>query len=139
MRIRGGVASASANGPTAIVSCGSRPWRRHRAASPSRRSLLISSCRPFARHRPGMAGGSGFCSNVHWLVPTETAVDRATDDRAAAYLDELKSLGNRDYTIVGRFLELETALRIMLPHVDFVWLRRPGGVPIRARLAMERR
>src|SRR4051812_43487731 len=82
------------------------------AASFTRQGIAADLAPPTIRKaQAGYGRWLGFLQRRGWLVPIETAGERATHDRAATYLDELKSLGNRDYTIVGRFLELETALR----------------------------
>ena len=81
----------------------------------------------------------GFLHYYGWLDPEVGPLARLDEDRAAAYLDELVALGNRDYTIIGRFQELQTAIRIMEPRAQVAWLGRPGGVPLRQQLAMEKR
>lgn len=81
----------------------------------------------------------GFLDHRGWLDREVGPLDRLNEDRAAAYFDELVALGNRYYTIVGRFQELQTALRIMEPKAQVAWLSRPGGVPLRHRMAMEKR
>lgn len=81
----------------------------------------------------------GFLHYHGWLDPDDGPLERLDEDRAAVYFDELVALGNGDYTIVGRFQELQMALRIMEPRAQVAWLSRPGGVPLRHRLAMEKR
>lgn len=81
----------------------------------------------------------GFLRHEDDLDPDVGPLARLSEARAAAFLDALRALGNRDYTIVGRFLELQSALRIMVPGADVGWLGRPGGVPLRQRLAMQNR
>ncbi|MBL6082413.1 tyrosine-type recombinase/integrase [Belnapia sp. T18] len=81
----------------------------------------------------------GFLDYLGWLDREVGPLERLNEDRAAAYFDELVALGNGDYTIVGRFQELQMALRIMEPKAQVAWLSRPGGVPLRQRLAMEKR
>ncbi|MBL6081802.1 tyrosine-type recombinase/integrase [Belnapia sp. T18] len=102
---------------------------------------------PAARFAPqaigkALAGYSrwlGFNRYHGWLDPALGVMNRVTETRVAAYFDELQTLGNRDYTILGRFQELQMALRLMVPGADVGWLTRPGGVPLRRRLAMEKR
>lgn len=81
----------------------------------------------------------GFHHYHGMLDPNSGVMDRVTEERVVAYFDELQALGNRDYTIVSRFQELQTALRLLVPGADVGWLTRPGGVPLRRRLAMEKR
>ena len=81
----------------------------------------------------------GFLDYHGWLDREVGPLERLNEDRAAAYFDEMVALGNRDYTITGRFQELQTALRIMEPKAQVAWLSRPGGTPLRQRLAMEKR
>lgn len=81
----------------------------------------------------------GFLRHQGWLDPLAGLAERPTEARAATYFDTLRALGNRDYTIAGRFQELRMALGIMAPGTDFGWMTRPGGVPLRQRLAMEKR
>ncbi|WP_052215190.1 tyrosine-type recombinase/integrase [Belnapia sp. F-4-1] len=81
----------------------------------------------------------GFLHYHGWLDPEAGPLGRLNEDRAAAYFDELVVLGNGDYTVVGRFQELQMALRIMEPRAQVAWLSRPGGVPLRQQLAMEKR
>src|SRR4051812_24285062 len=90
-------------------------WEQTMAAAPAsftQQGIAADLAPPTIRKaRAGYGRWLGFLQQRGWLMPSETAGDRATHDRAAAYLDELKLLGNRDYTTVGRFHELETALR----------------------------
>ncbi|MFC7477973.1 hypothetical protein ACFQS7_26740 [Dankookia sp. GCM10030260] len=81
----------------------------------------------------------GFLLYHGWLDPNALPLARVSEERAAAYFDELVALGNADYTIVGRFQELQTTLRILVPGAQVDWLSRPGGIPLRHRLAMEKR
>src|SRR4051794_35515290 len=81
----------------------------------------------------------GFLLYHGWLDPAVGPLERVTEERAAAYFDELAALGNSDYAIVGRFQELQASLRIMVPGAQVGWLSRPGGTPLRHRLAMEKR
>ncbi len=81
----------------------------------------------------------GFLDHWGWLDRDAVPGDRPSEARVASCFDELRALGNRDHTITGRFQELRDALAIMAPDADFSWLTRPGGVPLRRRLAMEKR
>jgi site-specific recombinase XerC len=81
----------------------------------------------------------GFLDRQGWLEPQMPAIDRVTPERVAAYFDELRAVGNADHTIIGRFQELEVALRLVGDGRDMSWLRKPGGVALRRRLPMRRR
>ena len=81
----------------------------------------------------------GFLRYHGWLDPVVGLLERVTEEWAATYFDDLVALGNSDYAIVGRFQELQMALRIMVPGAQVGWLSRPGGTPLRHRLAMEKR
>lgn len=62
-----------------------------------------------------------------------------TRRRLRAYFHELRRAGNADYTIIGRFQELEMALKIMAPGQDTSWVRRPDGMSIYALLPKAKR
>jgi hypothetical protein len=81
----------------------------------------------------------GFLAWHGLLDPGAAPAERATADGVGAYVDELVALGNADHTVVGRLQELQIALRILAPGQDFGWVTRPGGVPVRQLLEMERR
>ena len=81
----------------------------------------------------------GYLAHRGELDPACGPEERITEQRMADYFDELKALGNADYTIIGRFSELAAALQLLAPHYDFRWIQRPHGLPLRTLLSMERR
>ena len=48
----------------------------------------------------------------------------------------MQELDNSDHTIVGRVVELQLALRIIEPGLDFSWISSPGGIALRSLLPM---
>lgn len=74
-----------------------------------------------------------------WLDPELPPLKRVTRHCLRVYFRNLKAAGNADYTIIGRFSELTTALRIMAPGCNVSWVRKPDGVTIYALLAKQRR
>ena len=64
---------------------------------------------------------------------------RLSNWRSAAYFHALQQRGNRPYTIVGRFAELNAAIKIMALHADRSCVLRPGGASIQRRLHLEKR
>jgi len=97
------------------------------------------SAEALEKTREGYGRWLGFLDHRGWLDRDAAPGDRPSEARVASYFDGLRALGNRDHTITGRFQELRDALAIMAPDADFGWLARPGGVPLRRRLAMEKR
>lgn len=81
----------------------------------------------------------GYLTYACQLNPVAGPADRVSPERVGAYLQHLRALGNRDYTIVGRAGELEMAMRMMCPDQSWAWIRRPGGVPVRSMLPMRKR
>jgi site-specific recombinase XerD len=65
--------------------------------------------------------------------------DRARPDWLWAFYAELVRAGNSDNTLVGRFQEIQGALRLMAPDGDFAFITRLDGIPIRKTLEMKRR
>ena len=74
-----------------------------------------------------------------WLDPLQHPFERVTRERLRHYFHELKANGNADYTIIGRFQELQMAIRIMSPGRDVSWIRKPYGVTIYAALPKKKR
>ena len=118
-------------------------WERAIAAAQGRFSARGPAARLSAasikKAGKGYGRWLGFLLQRGWLDPAAGPADRPSEARAAAYFDELRALGNRGATIVGRFTELRMALAIMLPGTDFSLLTRPGGVPLRRRLEIGKR
>ena len=77
----------------------------------------------------------GFLALRGWPDDGLAPGERVTPQRAGEFLRLMRSLGNRDYTILSRFEELRRALRILEPQRTFVWLTSPGGVSLHAHLA----
>lgn len=88
--------------------------------------------------RRGYGRWLGFAAREGWLDAEMPPSERVTPERLDAYFHALLSLGNADFTIVGRISELVSALRIMEPRGDHGWILRPGGYPLRDFLEMER-
>ena len=86
--------------------------------------------------------GKGFCrfmatcsAEEHGLPLEELVVPRAVRRFIAA----MERHGNCGNTIANRLCELRTALRIMCPESDFLWLTSPEGNDVRALFRSERR
>lgn len=69
-------------------------------------------------------------------VPPEARISHA---RSAAWFRALKARGNRPFTIVGRFSELNLALKVLAPSADRSCVLRPNGASVRRRLFLEKR
>ncbi len=59
--------------------------------------------------------------------------------RLRAYLRHLIRYGNADYTIDGRFKELQSALEMLAPGEDVSWMCKPDGAIIYSILEMRKR
>ena len=101
-----------------------RPKRADRYADPS-----------LQKFRKGYGRWLGFLKHQGWLDPALPAAQRVTLERLDAYFVTLQAIGNADYTIVGRFQELASALAILQPAQDWRWVRGPRGgvIPHRHR------
>ena len=97
--------------------------------------------RPASLAKTGHGYGRWLCflESRGWLDPAVPAFGRVTRRRLRAYFHELRRAGNADYTIIGRFQELEMALKILAPGQDTSWVRRPDGVSIYALLPKAKR
>ena len=73
------------------------------------------------------------------LDPTAHPVDRVTLPRMGAYFEALQAAGNADATILGRFTQLQRALRIMAPERDVRFVAKPSGRTIRSLLPLRKR
>ena len=71
-----------------------------------------------------------FLASRGWLDHGLSPFERVTRHRLHAYFNQLKRDRNADYTIIGRFQELEMALKIMAPGQDVSQVRRLNGVTI---------
>jgi integrase/recombinase XerD len=66
-----------------------------------------------------------------WLKPNEALAERVTQERLAAYVDELRTqVGS--VTVAGRIKDLHEAMRVMAPGTDFEFLRL-GRYRLKAR------
>ncbi len=81
----------------------------------------------------------GFLAENGELDPAVHPAERVIAPRVRGYLARLREVGLSDYSIVGLFTDLRTALRVMAPERDFGWLTSPGGTSLRSRLPMKRR
>ena len=71
-----------------------------------------------------------FLASRGCLDPDEPALERVTRPRLRAYFRTLLKAGNASATIIGRFAELERALKILAPGRDVSWVRKPDGATI---------
>lgn len=81
----------------------------------------------------------GFLRYQGWLDPAEAPGDRVTQERLAAFFEVMVELGNRGYTIAGRFDELRDALELLEPGRCFRHVTHPGGRPLREVLDLRSR
>jgi hypothetical protein len=65
--------------------------------------------------------------------------DLVTLEHLDQFFDRMQSVGNSDYTILSRFKGLHSALRLLFPDIDFAFVVRPDGVPIKHAFSMVRR
>ena len=72
------------------------------------------------------------------LDPLACPGARPTMARLDRYFATLQELGNRDHTIIGRFQELQGALRILVPRGDFRFITSPNGNSLRQSLPMSK-
>ena len=73
------------------------------------------------------------------LDPAVPPAARVTPAHVRAYLAALRAAGNTNNSIVTRFFDLQAALTIMHPDLDFSWLTSPGGTSLRSLLPATRR
>jgi site-specific recombinase XerD len=90
-----------------------------------------------------VAGGWGrylsFLSQRGWLDLQEAPWERVTHERLDAFFFELLEFENADFTITGRFAEVQTALQVFQPRGDHRWVTQPHGIPISDYLLMRKR
>jgi hypothetical protein len=92
---------------------------------------------PGARHRlsretlQGYATGYGhylaFLARTGELIEDETPVERATPARLNKWLLSLRERGLAPPSLRQYLVNCHAALRLMAPHADLLWMRRPGG------------
>ena len=80
-----------------------------------------------------------FLNSRGWLEPWESPLARVTRPRLRAYFRVLRREGNADHTVIGRFQELNMAMKIMAPGEDVAWIRKPDGITIYALLPKRQR
>lgn len=89
--------------------------------------------------REGMGRYLGFLRHTAQLDPGAHPAELATAERLNDYFHELLELHNADYTVYGRFQELQMALRITDPDGEHRWITNPNGLSLRFQLPMEKR
>ena len=64
------------------------------------------------------------------LEETAAPSSRITPDRLDAFIQDMRSRGNRPATVIGRIYNLLGALKMLEPGGDHSWIGRPQGVAI---------
>ena len=64
------------------------------------------------------------------LDPVERPAERVTLQRLESFYEQLVRSGNANTTIVTRFEDLRSAMRLMEPDRDFAFITKPGNVSI---------
>jgi hypothetical protein len=108
------------------------PYGARRAGSTLRPDTLAKIARGYGRW-------ISFLDARGELDPDQPPLVRATRRRLRAYFHVLRTAGNADYTVIGRFDELRKAMRILAPGKDVSWIDKPGGVSIYMLLPKTRR
>ncbi len=115
------------------------------------RSLWEEGCEPGDPFAPGGHGsklrkdsldktikGYGYWLNFlaanGWLDESQHPVERITRERLMHYFKAMLAHKLRGYTILGHFIELRMAMKIMAPSNDTTYILRPNGVTIRGML-----
>lgn len=80
-----------------------------------------------------------FLHEQGWLDQTASPDARLSHTRSAAWFRALKARGNRAATIIGRFAELNLAIRVLRPEADRSCVLQPHGASVRQRLDANRR
>ena len=73
----------------------------------------------------------GFLARRGELDPGAPPASRATPERLDDWLADMRARGNRDTTILGRYRELGSALRLIEPGCDVARITRPHDTPLR--------
>lgn len=73
----------------------------------------------------------GFLARRGELDPGAPPARRATPERLDDWLADMRARGNRSTTILGRFRELASALRLIEPGCDVARIMRPHDTPLR--------
>jgi hypothetical protein len=95
--------------------------------------------RTLSKIEKGYGRWLGFLAHRGLLEVASVPGSPVTAQNIRAYIRLMQALGNRDYTVVGRVVELQLALRILEPSQDFRWLTSPGGTALRSILTMAAR
>ena len=78
----------------------------------------------------------GHASREGMLEQTQVPLDLLDPEFLDSFYNHLIDCGNADWSIVGRFAELELAYGLMYPSKDFRWLMKPDGVAITESLEL---
>lgn len=95
--------------------------------------------RSVEKHVDGCGRYLGFLRFTGRLAQGSSPGECVTPELLDAYFHELLDIGNSDYTIIGRFDELQAAMRIMDPRGCYDWITRPNGQSLRDWLPMQKR
>ena len=117
-------------------------WEQNcQPADPFSEPRYGADLRPDSRRKAAKGYGRwlSFLASHGWLDLLQHPFERVTRERLRHYFHELKANGNADYTIIGRFQELQMAIRVMSPGRDVLWIRKPYGVTIYAALPKKKR
>ncbi|HQT65878.1 MAG TPA: site-specific integrase [Acidocella sp.] len=69
-----------------------------------------------------------------WLDKSQHPAQRVTRERLMHYFKAMLARKLRGYAIMGRFMELRMAMKVMAPEHDTSFILRPNGVTIRGML-----
>ncbi|OJY78485.1 MAG: hypothetical protein BGP12_00045 [Rhodospirillales bacterium 70-18] len=110
------------------------------AGGPLLTRTYASGLRPATidKFRRGYGRWLDFLHTQGWLDPDQAPLDRVTPDRLCDYFCALRDAGNADWTIIGRFAELERAIFIMTGQ-KASWIRCPYGTSVYASLPRRQR
>jgi len=114
-------------------------------------SLWEEGCKPGDPLTPGGHGsklrkdsrdktikGYGYWLNFlaanDWLDENQHPAQRVTRERLMHYFKAMLARKLRGYTILGRFIELRMAMKLMAPEHDTSFILRPNGLTIRGML-----
>ena len=81
----------------------------------------------------------GYLAAEGLLDSEVTLAELVTPERADDYLEWLLRHGNAPHSIAGHLRSLRASLQMMHPREDFVFVTRPGGLPLQQILEMRRR
>jgi hypothetical protein len=83
----------------------------------------------------GYGAWLSFLQAQGWLDASQHPAERITRERLLAYFNVMRGRGNRKYSILGRFIELRIAMKVIAPDHDTRFILRPNGVTIRQMLS----